>query len=153
MMNIDYFKQPTGNTCGPACIKMAINYFATSFDSTITPSIEKIAEMCGTDWIVGTPPDRMEKGMQELGLKYIEYVCPPRPYELLRSIIEIDHIPILRTITQGIPHWIIMDGYNFVYPDRIRILDPWLGKIEYTEKELDAIWKVRNYQFFETYAD
>ena len=70
-------------------------------------------------------------------------------FDLLKQVIENEHVPILRTITRGVPHWIIVKGFNFVYPDKYTILDPWLGEIEYTEKELDDIWKPRQYQFFE----
>lgn len=153
-MRINLHLQPTGNSCGPTCLYMALEYFENGkndlpFDTVIPYTIKDICNMCGTDWIVGTPPDRMEKGMKALNFKYVEHMCSPRPYELLRKVIDDEHIPILRTITKGVPHWIIITGTNFVYEDIFNVLDPWQGKIEYTEKELDKIWKVRQYQFFE----
>ena len=51
------------------------------------PTIQSICEMCGTDWVVGTPPDRMVKGMDALKIKYVEYIHSPRPYELLKNVI------------------------------------------------------------------
>jgi hypothetical protein len=30
------------------------------------PTIDEIAIICGTDWFVGTPPDRMKIGMEAL---------------------------------------------------------------------------------------
>ena len=150
-MNIKHSFQPTGNSCGPTCLYMALNYKLNvpndlPFDVESKFSIEEICEMCGTDWIVGTPPDRMEKGMSALSLKHIEYQGSPRPFELLREILENNNIPILRTITKGVPHWILIKGfmgYEFY------VNDPWLGEIIYSEKELNEIWKIRNYQFFE----
>lgn len=153
-LNIKHFYQPTGNSCGPTCLYMAFNYVINSpndlpFDCPTKYTIKDVCEMCGTDWIVGTPPDRMEKGMKALGLEYVEYQGSPRPYDLLRQVIESGNIPIIRTITNGIPHWIIVKKYNFVHNDLFDILCPSLGEIKYDEKELDAIWKVRSYQFFE----
>ena len=145
MMTIKHYSQPTGNACGPTCIYMARKAMLGDGDGLEIP-ILKISEYCGTDWIVGTPPERMEKGFRALNMDYIEYIKPPRPYELLKEIIKENKIPIIRTITKNIPHWIICNGYDEVTYD---ILDPWLGIIKYTEKQLDEIWKPRDYQFFE----
>ena len=153
-MNIKHFYQPTGNSCGPTCLYMVFNYILNSlndlpFDVENNVLIDDISNMCGTDWKVGTPPDRMEKGMKSLGIEYIEYQSSPRPYELLRQVIDSGNIPIVRTITNGIPHWIIVKRYNFIHNDRFEILCPSQGEIRYDEKELDMVWKPRNYQFFE----
>lgn len=155
IIDIDYEQQPTGNTCGPACIYMALKYILNEqnslpFKVEIADTVVGIAEACGTDWIVGTPPDRMEKGLIDLRMKYIEYQYTKNPYDLLKEIILNGNIPILRTITQGIPHWIICNGFD---KDVYKILDPWLGIIEYTEEELTSIWSPRDYQFFEVITD
>ena len=149
MMTIKHYYQVDGISCGPTCLKMINDYFETEIPQEIGynfPTIEDICVMCGTDSIVGTPPDRMEKGMNALRLKYIEYQGSPRPFDLLREILEANNIPILRTITKGVPHWILIRGfigYEFY------VNDPWLGEIIYTEKELNEVWKKRAYQFFE----
>lgn len=147
--------QPTGNTCGPTCIYMALNYIINKpndlpFDIHILHTVDEIAEACGTDWVVGTPPDRMEKGFKKYDLKYIEYIHSPQPYELLKKIIDSGNIPIVRTITHGVPHWIIVNGYddNIYY-----VLDPSSGEIKYTQEQLDHIWSKRQYQFFEIITD
>lgn len=151
IINIAHIYQPTGNACGPTCLKMIVDYFY----SGINISVELISNMCGTDWEVGTPPDRMEIGMNTLNLKYVEYLKSPRPYELLKKVIDDNNIPVLRTITKGVPHWIIINGYFLVYEDNqksilvFNVLDPWLGSITYTEFDLERIWKQREYQFFE----
>ena len=154
MMNIKIALQPTGNSCGPTCLYMALNCKLNSSNDlrfNVEPKIliDEICDMCGTDWIVGTPPDRMEKGMKALGLHYTEYQGSPRPYELLRQVIDSGNIPIVRTITNGIPHWIIVKRYNFVHNDVFEILCPSRGEIKYDEDELDKVWKPRDYQFFE----
>jgi len=153
-MKINLRHQPTGNSCGPTCLYMAFEAVVNwpndlPFTVPVKYTIKDIAEMCGTDWEVGTPPERMIKGMKTLNLNYVEHMCSPRPYELLRQIIADGNIPILRTITKGVPHWIIVENVNFIYPDTFKVLDPWQGHISYTEKELDSIWKIRQYQFFE----
>ena len=151
-MNIEQFYQPSGNSCGPTCLFMVKEYLFNHTDSaerTLEKNnfiIDEISELCGTDWVVGTPPDRMIKGMNCLGMKFVEYQSSPRPFQLLRTVIENNNIPILRTITKGVPHWIIVTGYiGFDF----QINDPWQGKIIYSEKELNDIWECRQYQFFE----
>ena len=159
-MNFKFVNQPTGNSCGPTCLYMVLDYIlnkrnsfnpvggqhALPLEVEIKFSVQDICDMCGTDWIVGTPPDKMIKGMKALNIKYTEYICSPRPYDLLRNVIDSENIPILRTITKDVPHWIIINSYE---KNIFNILDPWLGEIQYSEKDLDDIWKVRNYQFFE----
>ncbi len=150
-ITISYKQQPTGNTCGPTCIYMALNHIINKpndlpFDVYISKPIEEIAEACGTDWVVGTPPEKMVKGFEEYKMKYIEYIHSPDPYNLLKHVIDSENIPIVRTITHDVPHWIIINGYN---KDKYNILDPWLGQIEYTQEQLDDIWSLRQYQFFE----
>jgi ABC-type bacteriocin/lantibiotic exporter with double-glycine peptidase domain len=153
-MNIKLALQPTGNSCGPTCLYMALNYIINApndlpFDVLSKYTIEDICKMCGTDWEVGTPPDRMEKGMKALGLEYTEYLGSPRPYDLLRQVIDSGNVAIIRTITHGIPHWIIVKRYNFVHNDVFEILCPSQGEIRYDESELEKIWSPRKYQFFE----
>jgi len=142
--DINYFLQPTGNSCGPTCLKMIHSTIHGLTDNEI--SIDEICEMCETDWIVGTPPERMKKGMDSLGLNYIEYLTPDNPYQLLKEIIDSGNFPIIRTITQNMPHWIIPISY---VDDLYNVYDPWLGRIQYTQEELDSIWSPRYYQFFE----
>lgn len=146
-MNLKLHLQPTGNSCGPTCLYM-INqsYMVNKPYMTHNPTIEEIYEICGTDWVVGTPPDRMEKGMEALKIKYVEHMASPRPFELLDLILKDGNIAILRTITKGVPHWIIVQSKT---PMLYNILDPWQGEIQYYQPDLDAIWKPRDYQFFE----
>src|ERR1035437_1782835 len=150
-MRVNLHHQPTGNSCGPTCLYMAFEAVVNwpndlPFIVPVKHTIKDISEMCGTDWEVGTPPEKMVKGMKALNLNYVEYMCSPRPYELLRQVIADGNIPILRTITKGVPHWIVIDSCS---PMLYNVLDPWLGKVQYYQPELDEIWKVRQYQFFE----
>lgn len=148
-MIIKHLYQPTGNSCGPTCLKMVYESMGGIKD-TKEYTIDMISTWCGTDWIVGTPPDRMELGMKRLGFKYVEYMYSPRPYDLLKEVIDSGNIPILRTITQNVPHWIIINGYS---ANVFNVLDPWQGEIKYSENQLDEVWKKRQYQFFEILAN
>ncbi len=144
-MNINYYQQPTGNTCGPTCLKM-VHSSIFGLQDTTQITIEDIAEMCGTDWVVGTPPDRMENGLKALGLQYVIHVNEEKPFETLHKTIDESSTPILRTLTQGMPHWIIVASYvDEIY----NVLDPWLGRIQYTKQELTNIWEVRDFFYFE----
>jgi predicted double-glycine peptidase len=148
-LNIKHSYQPTGNTCGPACLYMVLNYMINGDVLEPTPlsdTIEDIAKVCGTDWIAGTPPERMEKGMDALRMKYAKHINSKTPYLLLDSVLSSGNIPILRTFTHNMPHWIIVNGLkNNLYS----VSDPWLGEISYTKEELNEIWVGRNHEFYE----
>ncbi len=143
--NINYIKQPSGNTCGPTCIKMVHSTFLGIQDSYF-PTIEDISEMCGTDWKVGTPPDRMEKGLNSLNIPFKHHTNIENPFEFLRKVIKSGNIPVLRTFTKDVPHWIIATSF---VDELFNINDPWLGRIQYTEAELNEIWVGRQYEFYE----
>jgi hypothetical protein len=67
----------------------------------------------------------------------------------IKNTIDRGNVAIVRTITQQIPHWIVIHGYN---DDTFTVNDPWLGPKTYTEQELDEIWKVRNHFYYEIIA-
>ena len=138
---VKHIYQPTGNSCGPTCIKMVGEFIRGN-----VPSIDDICRMCGTDWVVGTPPEKMKIGLDELGIIYKEHINEVEPYQSIKNVIDKGNVAIVRTITQEIPHWIVIHGYN---EDTFTINDPWLGPKTYTEEELEDIWKVRNHFFYE----
>lgn len=152
MMITNHYYQPSGNLCGPTCIFMVHQLkHNPNFDKTIpipkaNYMIEEIGEFCGTDWVLGTPPERMVKGLGFMRLRFTEFQCSPRPFELLNETLDKGCFAIIRTITRGVPHWIVAVGYNY---DGYDIFDPWLGPIRYTESELDSVWSPRDYQYYE----
>lgn len=109
-------------------------------------SILEISDMCETDSITGTPPERLEKGMNALGMNYTHHVNSEKPYQDLKTVLDNGNIPIVRTFTHGIPHWIIVSGYE---DDSYYINDPWQGEIKYTQEELNDVWVGRHYEFYE----
>lgn len=139
--SIQHIYQPTGNSCGPTCLKMVHDYFIGD-----RFKVDDICHACGTDWVVGTPPDRMNKGLDYMGIEYVEHISDEEPFQELRNSIDRGHPCIIRTITQGVPHWIVAVDYT---EDSFMINDPWLGKITYTDEELNDIWHMRDYFFYE----
>lgn len=147
----EYYKQPTGNTCGPTCIYMVLNYLINKsnsipFNVEISTTIEEITEVCTTDWTVGTPPKKMILGFEHYNIPYKHHLGDLLPYGLITTILSNGNIPILRTITQDTPHWIIVNGYD---DKNYYVLDPWLGEIKYTKQQLEKIWSLRDYECFE----
>ena len=138
---MEHIYQPDGVSCGPTCIKMAASFVNKTIDN-----IGVICKYCQTDNVIGTPPDRMILGLNKYSFNYKIHINDENPYNVLKTCLDGGSITILRTITKGIPHWIIVKDYN---DENFNIYDPWLGIISYSEKELDNIWKVREYFFFE----
>jgi len=138
---IQHIYQPTGNSCGPTCLKMVGDFIHGDVGK-----IDDICKECGTDWVVGTPPDKMRIGLQKLNINYAEHQKDIFPFKQLRHAIDRGNVCIVRTITQGVPHWINIVGYNM---DVFDVHDPWLGPIKYNEEELFKIWSIRDFFFFE----
>ena len=141
---VKQIRQPDGISCGPTCIKMVGDFFKGE-----VASIEDICKSCGTDHITGTPPERMRKGLASLDIKYVEHMDDENPYQSLRDAIDRGSVTMLRTLTHRVPHWIVVHSYNEESPNIFYVNDPWLGQLEYNEKQLEEIWRERNYFFFE----
>lgn len=142
---VKYLRQPDGISCGPTCIKMVADFFKGNI-----PSIKEICMMCETDNITGTPPERMRKGLDKLGINYVEHIDEDNPYQSLREVIDNGSVAMLRTLTHGVPHWIVVHSYQ---EDIFLVNDPWLGQLEYNENDLEKIWRERNFFFFEVLKD
>ena len=133
---MEHIFQPTGHSCGPTCIKMIL--------PDESPSIEELIELCSTDWTIGTPPERMEYAFNALNISY----KIKSGFQSLKSAVAYRKPCIVRTITDEIPHWIIVYGY-YEKEDFWFINDPASGKIEYNSDELERIWKPRDFFYFE----
>lgn len=145
-IEVPHLYQPTGNSCGPSCLKMIHDYFVGD-----RFKISDICRACGTDWVVGTPPERMVKGLNYMGIKYIEHINEEDPYQSLRDSIDKGHPCVVRANVGGTPHWIIVVDYK---GDKLLVNDPWLGRLVYTIDEFDEIWlsgrqKIREYFYYE----
>lgn len=142
---IKHYQQPTGISCGPTCIMMAYEALP-HYPKKQNYTIMEICDLCGTDSITGTPPERLEKGMNALGMHYTHHINSNEPFQHLKSIIDNGNLPMLRTFTHGIPHWIIINGYE---NNKYHANDPWQGEITYSEEELTTIWIGRHFEFYE----
>ena len=142
---IKHYQQPTGISCGPTCIMMAYQTLP-HYPKKQNYSIMEICDLCGTDSITGTPPARLEKGMNALGMHYTHHINSDKPFQHLKTILDNGNLPMLRTFTHGIPHWIIISGYE---NDKYYANDPWQGEMIYSEEELTNIWIGRHYEFYE----
>lgn len=136
-INMKHIYQPNGYTCGPTCIKMVLN-------PNKHETIEEIANLCTTDDKVGSPPEKMEKGMNALGVDY----TIKSGFENLKQSIVNSKPCLIRTIITGIPHWIIVYGIDEA-KDTYYINDPWLGQRTLSGIEVDKIWKPRYYFYYE----
>ena len=144
-LTIKHYQQPTGISCGPTCIMMAYEALP-HYPKKQNYSIIDICDLCGTDSITGTPPERLEKGMNALGMHYTHHINSDKPFQHLKIILDKGNLPMLRTFTHGIPHWIIISGYE---NDKYYTNDPWQGEITYSEEELTTIWIGRHFEFYE----
>lgn len=138
---LKHMYQPDGISCGPTCIKMAAEFYKGEVDS-----IDEICKKCGTDNITGTPPERMRKGLDGMGIVYVEHSNEEDPFQSIRAIIDRGSLAIVRTLTKSVPHWIVIYSYD---DDMFFVNDPWLGQLQYNTNELNDIWKEREYFFFE----
>ena len=133
---MNHLYQTDGYNCGATCIKMLTDHYSME-----SPSIEEIAKICETDE-TGACDLRMKKGLEHVGL---QYEGGEGNIEQLKGDLSSGYKIILRTLTKGIKHWIVV--YDYV--DNMFVCnDPWLGRIKYTGDELIKIWKPRNFYYF-----
>ena len=136
---IEHLYQPDGISCGPTCIKMILNHIKSN---EIT--IEDIKKIVGSDNIKGTTLDDMIVGLENLNIKYEHPKLSDEETAIkyLNNSIKSNNPIILRTLTKGIKHWVIVDDFDGEY---YSVKDPWLGKIQYNKEEIINIWKPRDF--------
>lgn len=131
--NFPYYKQQKHNTCGAACMRMALEYFG------IKKSEKDLAEILGTNWHRGTWHKDLVKCAEKFNLAFVEkknatlkdlkefqsqgfiliicYFCLPEQW---------DHYSVLKKISPG----------------RIYFYDPWFGpNHSYSAQHFRKIWK------------
>lgn len=95
----------------------------------------------GTDSLTGTTPDRFSHGLDSLGIEHEHLFWS---VEDLKDWLDTGWAA-LRTITGGIPHWVIADDWD---GSRFHIADPAGGEYWESERETDARWQKRNYEAY-----
>lgn len=130
MVNISLLKQPCGISCGNTVIKMILNYLNIHKDI----SIQKIIKICGTTPQFGTRDIEMKHGLDYFGIENYQNKTVGNDEEqiaYLDNILDELNVFALRSLTQGIKHWVLVIGHNNGF---YTVNDPWLGKINYTKK-------------------
>jgi hypothetical protein len=126
--------------CGPTCIKMVAKHLGKGQQY----SLSDITQICGSDNQTGTDDKKMAIGLKHLAIPF--KVGDAKTTFKLREALLDGKLIILRTLTRGIKHWVVVYGYK---DGKFQVNDPWLGQIKYSEDELLAIWKPRDYFYFE----
>lgn len=133
--------QPNGISCGPTCIKMVYNYVKNNEQI----AIDDISNICGTNNIKGTTLDDMIKGLDHFNIQHTvptNLTDDKKAICFLNTALINDQIVILRTLTHGIKHWIIVDS---IREQLYYVNDPWLGELIYTKEQILNIWTPRNF--------
>lgn len=147
MIKIPLLQQPDGISCGNTCLKMVFDYLGIHNNV----SIQDIVDICGTNNTHGTRHIEMKKGLEYYNIpnKRNKLDVDDSEYQIkyLDSVLNNGDVFLLRTLTQGIFHWVIVCSkcVNGIY----NVNDPWLGYKYYTKEEIVNIWKPRDYDGFE----
>ena len=140
-------QQTNGINCGPTSLKMLLNYYKTRKN----PSLDTLTDVMEVDTDFGTTDIRMKKGLVYCKINHKQIKTNSEgALNLLKNYIKNDRKILLRTLTQGVKHWIVI--YDFK-DNLFLVADPWLGKIKYNDKEIYNIWKPRNFDGFIVYGD
>jgi predicted double-glycine peptidase len=142
-----HLPQTTGINCGPTSLKILLNYYRSS----VSPTIDELTEIMETDYEFGTTDIRMKKGLVHCGLNHKQIVTDDtNALPLLKNYVKNDRKILLRTLTRGVKHWVVVYDYQ---NDKFLVSDPWLGKIKYNEEQIYSIWKPRNFDGFVVYGE
>jgi hypothetical protein len=142
-----YLKQTSGINCGPTSLKMLLDYYK-KMDNI---SIDELTQIMEVDMDSGTTDIRMKKGLDFCDLNYLQIITNDKDaLNLLKNYVKNDRKILLRTLTHGIKHWVVVYDYK---DGLFSVADPWFGKIIYNEKQIYSIWKPRNFDGFIVYGD
>jgi GNAT superfamily N-acetyltransferase len=135
--------QKAGHTCGPTCVQMVADFLGAGYND-----IDHIIDLCGCNTRTGTIDTGIKSALDSLG---IANERNPRREDTesamgyLNALLENGDLFIMRTLTKGVKHWIIVYGKR---GDSFLIADPWLGKIAYDEDQILKIWEPRDFDGF-----
>ena len=129
-------------TCGTTCVKMVADYLNIKYKD-----IEELIKICQTTITSGTTDVGIKNALDELHIKYNQNNLKEKnsSLNLLDRVLNDENIFIMRTLTRGIKHWIIIYGKK---NNRYLVADPWLGLIDYNKNQIIKIWEPRNFDGF-----
>lgn len=136
---LKHLYQPDSISCGPTCLKMISDYHT---DRDI--SINDFKNICETDNIKGTTLEDMMRGLNHINVSYQipTLNTSEEATRYLNNSLNSGGQVILRTLTNGIKHWIIaIEKFDTDYI----VYDPWLGKLQYSKEQIINIWKPRDF--------
>ncbi len=145
LQNFPNRKQDKWYTCGPTSIRVILDYLKYP-DSITTEYIEKVS---GTNTEFGCTHENMKKGLDCLGVLHERVVNNTKEVSMntLINALNKNQKIILRTLTKGVKHWIVVYHYN-IDNNTFLCSDSWLGKITYTPQEIVNIWEPRDFDAF-----
>ncbi len=134
--------QQQGHTCGPTCVKMVADFLNVSYKD-----INELIELCECNTTTGTIDTGIKNALDALGIPNSQnkITDPAIAMEFLDDLLLNNNIFVMRTLTHGAKHWIIVYGKE---NDKYLIADPWLGKIQYSHENILSIWWPRNFDGF-----
>lgn len=147
--NFDKFHQyqELGHTCGPTCIKMVTDFFGLD-----NSDIDNIIDLCGCNTKTGTIDVGMKNALDNLQIDNLQNPFmgnEAESMEMLDDVLDGGNLFIMRTLTRGVKHWIIVYDKN---GDEYMVADPWLGLITYDSDEILSIWSPRDFDGFIVYV-
>ena len=143
-IEVELIKQPNAYSCGNACLKMALNKISKN-----DIDILDLIKICKTNKRYGTRHTEMILGLEHYDVDYIrntELRTPEEQLEYLKNVIDNGNIFLLRTLTLGIKHWIVICGAG---ENEYIANDPWLGEKTYDSDYILKIWEPREFDGFE----
>ena len=140
--------QTNGYNCGPTAVAMVAKILGVENENTNINSLEKIMNCDST---TGTTDVGIKLGLDALGIKNERNPCLGEKltsFITLNQTLKDGNIFVMRTLTRGVKHWILVIGMTKRKDIEYQVFDPWLGKITYSINEINRIWQPRDYDGF-----
>jgi len=136
--------QSKGYNCGPTAVQIVASIFSKK--KVNDDILEEVMECNDT---TGTIEIGMKKGLDYLGITNTRNPFLGDEKESIKMLVDSlkeGKIFIMRTLTQGIKHWIVIKSVSLHNNSYLfQVLDPWLGIRTSNLKEILKIWEPRNY--------
>jgi len=137
--------QENDYVCGTTCVQMVSDYLNIPYKD-----FQELIELCQTTSLSGTTDIGIKNALDKLNINYKQNILnKDESIQMLNSELSKNNLFIMRTLTKGIKHWIIIYGKE---GNQYLVADPWLGLIKYSLRDLLNIWQPRNFDGFTIYV-